>query len=94
MNQIAEKPRFTCHTANLLKEIVNANDGMAILSKPIQIFANLLYDVAERASQINDPILNDLMCALTLYSISDRELPEYDFKAITEIKRIAAAYIK
>jgi hypothetical protein len=79
---------FKVHTPNLLNEILT-NKGMGIMVRPIQAFANILAQVAIRASQLNDPELNDLMCRLTLYSISDPHASEFDQKAIDEIAKIA-----
>lgn len=45
---------------------------------PFQIFANLLYAVAERAVDLNDPQLNALMCKLTLYSLADPHSEDFD----------------
>lgn len=69
-------------TAALLKEILN-NPGTAILSKPLQIFADILYEVGERAAEINDPKLNALMCRLSIYAESDPYNPEYN-KELTD----------
>ncbi len=60
------------HTPSLLTEVLN-NKGAAILAQPINIFANLLAKVAERAAQIDDPELNILMMRLTLYEQADPE---------------------
>jgi hypothetical protein len=61
---------WTCHTPNLLAEVLN-NKGSEVLRMPINIFSRLLHRVAERASQLNDPELNLLMMDLTLYDIAD-----------------------
>lgn len=93
MDTIKINPRFTCHTVNMLTEALG-NPGMSIFTRPFQIFGRLLHDVSKRASQLDDPILNDLMCALTLYEIADPESPEYNFEAVEQIKKIAAEYAK
>ena len=64
------------HTPNLLKEIAN-NSGNAILARPLQIFGEILYQVGERASQLNDPALNALMLRLTIYEEADPESRNY-----------------
>lgn len=69
--------KWSCHTPNLLKEILN-NRGTHILRTPLIIFASILNDVAIRSSQLNDDRLNALMCRLTLYELSDPESSEYD----------------
>jgi len=79
---------FKVHTANLLNEIAD-NCNAAVLKIPLNVFRTLLCKVSERASQLNDPILNDLMCSLTLYEISDLLSPDYDKKKVEEIKKKA-----
>ena len=54
-------------TANLLNEILNSNDKMAIFNQPIHILGVLLGQVADRASEINDKELNKLMLRLGLF---------------------------
>lgn len=58
------------NTTRLLREVMN-NPTTSILHIPINIFQNLLKQVAERAIEINDYKLNRLMMMLQLYSISD-----------------------
>lgn len=79
---------FKVHTANLLNEIADSSNA-GVLKIPLNVFRTLLCKVSERASQLNDPILNDLMCDLTLYEISDLSSHDYDKKKVEEIKRKA-----
>ena len=65
------------HVPNLLTEILDGS-GMAIYERPLQRLARLLAQVAERAAMLNDPLLNALMCQLTLYVIADPEQEDYD----------------
>lgn len=58
------------NTAGLFQEILN-NNSTSILTKPLQITGHLLALVAHRASELNDPELNGLMCQLALYAVSD-----------------------
>lgn len=72
------KPRvismdWKVHTPNLLKEALS-NHGAEMLRTPLRIFADILYAVAERASELNDPELNTLMLRLTLYEAGDPEI--------------------
>lgn len=83
------KLSFKIHTPRLLDEILNSNDSMGIFSVPINVFANLLAQVAQRASELNDPILNHLMCELTLYEIADPYNANYDKAMLEEIERLA-----
>ena len=72
------------YTAGLLKEILS-NDSTQTLRKPLQIFANILAQVGERAAELNDAKLNALMCRLAIYSISDPESKDYDFEMVEKI---------
>lgn len=47
-----QQMHWRVHTKNLLAEVM-ANPGTEILTKPMAIFALLLYAVGERASQLN-----------------------------------------
>jgi hypothetical protein len=73
------------HTARLLSEILNNNPNMEIFNVPLKIFANLLCEVGERAAQLNDPVLNALMCRLTIYEIADPYSPEYNREEVEQI---------
>lgn len=80
---VTKAAEWKVQTACLLQEILN-NDGTAILTIPLQIFASLLADVASRASELNDRQLNKLMLQLTLYSAADPTSPDYDRKLMEE----------
>jgi hypothetical protein len=68
---------FRVDTMSLLNEIVDAamdrNNG--VLKIPINIFKNILGEVAERAIKLNDPELNILMLRLALYDTPQSEIP-------------------
>lgn len=78
------------NTVGLLKEILNNNPNMAILAHPLQIFSNLLAEVADRVKELNDPRLMALMCRLALFEESDPYSKSYD-KEMTE-QTIYAGY--
>jgi hypothetical protein len=80
---------FKVHTAKLLEEILENNPSIGILKVPTNVFRGLLCQVAQRASQINDPILNKLMCDLTLYEIADPSSKDFDSKMVKRIQREA-----
>ena len=42
--------------------------------------------MSQRASELNDPILNNLMCKLTLYSIADPDSSDYNLEKVREIE--------
>jgi hypothetical protein len=46
----------------------------------MNIFGKLLHDVAARAIELNDPVMNRLMLQLTLYSAADPASPDHDPK--------------
>lgn len=71
------------HTPNMLKESLG-NPGMSAMNIPFQVFGDLLYQVAERAAEINDPVMNALMMRLTLYEAADPEKPGFDKKLFEE----------
>ena len=75
---------FRVHTPNLLKLVLELRDGF-VLRIPIATFGDLLASVAERASQLNDPILNGLMCKLALYDISDPTSESFDVLMTKEL---------
>ena|ERR1041385_1867178 len=65
------------NTPSLLSEIVS-NPNCSILLRPLQITGNLLALVAQRAAELNDPILNGLMAQLALYEIADPYSKQYE----------------
>lgn len=64
------------HTHNLFNETL-VNKDCGILIKPYQILGQILFAVADRARELNDPELNSLMCRLTLYAEADPSGPYY-----------------
>ena len=66
--------QWKVHTPTLLKEMLNNNPGMECFRIPLSVFGLLLYQVGERAAQLNDPELNDLMMRLTIYEEADPEI--------------------
>ena len=77
----AARPEWKVHTSNLLSEIVK-HSGQDIYRIPLAILGQLLAEVGERASELNDPSLNALMCRLTIYTIADPTSPDYDLDAV------------
>lgn len=78
------------NTPQLMKEILECNPGMAILRSPLNIFKQVLAEVAEHAIRINDPELNFLMCRLALYSQGDPYDPDYNLDVYKEAMKRAA----
>lgn len=76
---------FRVDTMGLLTEIADSglDRRMGVLKIPLNIFKNILGEVAERAIQLNDPQLNILMLKLALYEVAPNEIPsaiEYQMK--------------
>jgi|GEM_PF-3052039 len=71
------------NTPGLIKEIMS-NNHMAILRTPLQIFSDILSQVADRAIKIDDKELNKLMLRLALYENGDPYSKDYDAKAVNE----------
>ena len=77
---LKNKPvQWRVNTPGLLKEILTNNETKC-LSKPIAIFASILSEVGDRASELNDDKLNALMCRLAIYEISDPYSKMYNAK--------------
>jgi hypothetical protein len=75
-----KKVYFKIHVPQFLKEVSNCaiSDKSGVLFIPLNIFRTYLGLVAQRCSEINDPVLNKLMCEMALYEISDPESKDYD----------------
>lgn len=71
------KLQWRVNTPQLLKEIMDNNETQP-LRIPIAAFGHILSDVGKRASELNDPELNSLMCRLAIYEISDPYSKEYN----------------
>ena len=69
--------QWRVNTPQLMREILGNNET-AILGKPLSIFSRILAEVGERASELNDPKLNALMCRLAIYEVSDPYNENYD----------------
>lgn len=85
---LVKSAQWKVHTANLLSEIAN-HSGQGILSIPLNVFGRLLFEVGERAAELNDPKLNALMCRLTIYEIADPLNPAYDPERVKQIMEFA-----
>lgn len=71
-----DTPRFIHEAAE------NCRGGM--YSVCWNIFLNLISKVAERATELNDPVLNTLMIRLNLYEIPNKER----YKIIKQMKEL------
>lgn len=78
------KLNWKVNTPQLLKEIQN-NQSTAILRIPLQIFANILAELSERAIELNDTKLNGIMCRLALYDQADPYSENYNREMIEKV---------
>lgn len=90
----AKKVYWKVHTPNLLKEIVNFNPTMAVMGTPISILGTVLFALADRARELNDPELNSLLCRLTLVTQADPESPDYDKRVQKLISKYDESLLK
>lgn len=81
---LGKKMSFDVNTPQFLKEACeNCENGMYAICW--NIFRTLLWMVAERASELNDPVLNALMIRMNLYEIPNK-------KRYTIIKKLKKEY--
>lgn len=73
------------NTPQFLKEIIQHNPSVNTMRIPMKIFGDILYEVAERAGQLNDDRLNSLMARLALYEICDPYSKEYNPKVTKQL---------
>lgn len=76
--------KWKVHTPNLLKEVMS-NPSCWALHQPVNIFKQILIEVAERAIEINDHELNKLMVRLVLYEQGDPTSKEYDVSILDKV---------
>ena len=67
-----------------VRSVFDTNE-MGVWVRPIQQLAKIMDEIATRASELNDPKMNALMCRLGLYAISNPDDPEYDPEATRKI---------
>jgi hypothetical protein len=73
---IGRELHWKCHLPNLFKEIM-CNPGTGMLKMPLTLTQNILAELAERCIQVNDPIINEIMCDLQLYETPRIATKEY-----------------
>jgi len=79
-----KKVVWRIHLSRMLDQLFDTNK-MGVWVRPIQQLAKIMDEVATRASELNDPKMNALMCRLGLYAISNPDDPEYDPEATRKI---------
>lgn len=66
---------FRIDTPSFLKEVIE-NSGQRMYAMAWNIFRDRLSDIVERATELNDPILNALMLRMTLYEANPRSISD------------------
>lgn len=77
---MSNKLHFRVDTPALIKEIADnalSMGKMGIFKVPLNTFMSLLSDVAQRATELNDPIMNKCMFDLNLYELPSPSTKEY-----------------
>jgi len=80
-----EKLPWKVHTTELFKEISSNVRHNSQVRIPLQILQNLLAQVAQRATELHDPILDRLMIRLTLYSVANPSDADYNAEIVSKI---------
>ena len=86
---MGDKLSFDVNTPQFLKEACENNNG-GMYAVCWNVFSNLLAQVAERATELNDPVLNALMIRLNLYEIPNKDR----YKVIEQLKEMYDKSIK
>lgn len=81
---MSKKLDWKVNTPALITELLNHSGSGAVLM-PLKIFRGIISEVAIRATELNDPKLNSLMCRLALYSISDPFDKDFDQELTNKI---------
>ncbi len=69
-----EPIKFSVNTPAFMKEVIE-NSGSRMYRVCFNIFAGLLKDVAIRATELHDPVLDALMLRLGMYEVDYRKRP-------------------
>lgn len=80
---------FDVDTPKFIKEVCE-NSGSTMYDVCWNIFKGLLAKVAERATEIHDPVLDALMIRLNLYEIPNKER----YKVIKQLKEMYDKSVK
>lgn len=84
---------FKINTPQFLKEVFDNNPTLGgVLFVPANTLQSYLYQIAQRASELNDPKLNAIMCQMALYEIADPYQKGYNGELTKSI--IAKKYSK
>jgi hypothetical protein len=88
-----EKEQWKVNTAKFFDRILEIDPTMnGAIKKPLEIFRGLLVEVGNRATELNDPILNALMCRLTIYSVADQYDADFNKDIVNDVYKKADEY--
>ncbi len=87
---------FKIETLSLLNEVVDCAmpKTMGVLKVPLNIFKNYLAYIAQRCSEINDPVLNKIMCDMALYEQASRYSKSYNPEMLEQVDKNYEEYLK
>jgi len=88
---------FKVHVPNLLNETFeNAIPPkvMAALRIPMNEFQRYLRSLVARCAELNDPVLNKIMCDMTLYEQSNIESEEYSQEMVEQVNANYNQYLR
>jgi hypothetical protein len=90
------KVHFRVETMNLLNEIADSAlpaVKAGVLVVPLNVLRNLLGQLAQRCTQLHDPVLDRIMFDMTLYELPRPSTPEYG-KLMKQLYATEAKYLK
>lgn len=89
---------FKVHTRNLFEETIHnaiRPKDRAALEIPLRIFLSYMDSLRVRCSELNDPVLDKIMCDMALYDQADQTNKEYyDPDILEEVDRRFMEYRK
>lgn len=85
--------RWKVNTGNLFREILS-NPGAEELTSSLRILSSKLAEIGERAVVLDDPVLNQLMIELAIYSVGDQESEDYDRKVVEKVEERFDQHLK
>jgi hypothetical protein len=89
------KVHYKSHVRNLFDEIIgNLSKDSAAIEIPLKVTYKLLQEVAQRSAELNDPILNELMMRLAMFTVTDPCSDDYDQNVVDQITERANEFRK
>jgi hypothetical protein len=81
---------FKMNVPAFMKEVTDNVLGVGnfgVLRVPMNVFQGYLAQIAGRCAELNDPVLNKLMCDMALYEESDRYSGQYNKDMVTSVMK-------